>query len=112
MIKAMCAALMIAIMATSAVPQPAFAQGKRDKKAQKARDHDLARQAVLRGEVLPLARILSIAQRAAPGDVIEVELESKNGQLFYEVELLTRSGVIRKLSLDARTGALLRRRPK
>jgi uncharacterized membrane protein YkoI len=40
-----------------------------------------------------------------PGDVIGVRLEPKrSGQLFYEIKVLTPSGRIRDVVLDARTG--------
>ena len=37
-----------------------------------AREHEEMRAALQRGEVLPLAKILAIAQEKVPGDVIEV----------------------------------------
>lgn len=60
-----------------------------------------------RGEALSLAQILPLAQRAVPGEVLEVELESEHGQLIYEIEILARTGRVRKVIVDARTGALL-----
>lgn len=83
-----------------------------DRKAAKAKDHEIARQAMLRHEVLPLARVLAFAERYQQGDVIEVEFKSKAGVLVYEVEILTRSGEVRELKLDARTGKLLANVPK
>ena len=73
-----------------------------------AREHDAIRAALQRGEVLPLARILAIAQEKVPGDVIEVELESKRGALIYEIKVLTQSGRVREVKIDARSGAVLK----
>ncbi|HYJ39649.1 MAG TPA: PepSY domain-containing protein [Steroidobacteraceae bacterium] len=72
-----------------------------------AREHEEMRAALQRGEVLPLARILAIAQEKVPGDVIEVELESKNGALVYEIKVLTESGRVREIKIDARKGTVL-----
>jgi uncharacterized membrane protein YkoI len=72
-----------------------------------AREHDAIRAALQRGEVLPLARILAIAQQKVPGDVIEVELESKRAALIYEIKVLTESGRVREVKIDARKGTVL-----
>jgi uncharacterized membrane protein YkoI len=66
------------------------------------------RAALQRGEVLPLARILAIAQEKVPGDVIEVELENKRGALVYEIKVLTESGRVREIKIDARQGTILK----
>jgi uncharacterized membrane protein YkoI len=73
-----------------------------------AREHDAIRGALQRGEVLPLAKILAIAQEKVPGDVIEVELESKRDALVYEIKVLTHSGRVREIKIDARTGTVLK----
>ncbi|MGE0739987.1 MAG: PepSY domain-containing protein [Hyphomonadaceae bacterium] len=70
-------------------------------------DHDEALEARERREALPLPRILDIARSAVPGDPIEVELEREDGRLIYEVEILARNGRVRKVEIDARTGAVL-----
>ncbi|HET9448649.1 MAG TPA: PepSY domain-containing protein [Steroidobacteraceae bacterium] len=72
-----------------------------------AREHDAIRGALQRGEVLPLAKILAIAQEKVPGDVIEVELETEHKVLIYEIKVLTQSGRVREIKIDARTGAVL-----
>lgn len=76
-----------------------------DRKEQ--REQDAIREALQRGEVLPLVRILALAQKAVPGDVIEVELERKRGALVYEIKVLTSNGRVREIKLDARTGTVL-----
>jgi uncharacterized membrane protein YkoI len=70
-------------------------------------DHDEAREAVEHGRALSLAQILPLALRAVPGEVLEVELESEHGRLAYEFAILARDGRVRRLVLDARTGAVL-----
>jgi len=71
-------------------------------------DQDLAREALKRGEVLPVARILELVAQHLPGDVIEVQLDERRGRLEYEIRVLTPSGRVRELVLDARTGAFVR----
>jgi len=71
------------------------------------REHDAIRGALQRGEVLPLAKILAIAQEKVPGDVIEVELETERGTLIYEIKVLTQSGRVREIKIDARTGTVI-----
>jgi uncharacterized membrane protein YkoI len=71
------------------------------------RDHERARAAVQAGQVLPLAAVLERIERSHPGQVLEVELEQKDGMWIYELKLLTSSGQIIKLKLDARNAAVL-----
>jgi len=79
-----------------------------DKSDRKAADHELAMTALKNGDVLPIMKILALTQKYQPGEVIEVELESKKGKLYYEVEILSPSGVIMEIKVDARTGRLLK----
>jgi uncharacterized membrane protein YkoI len=67
-------------------------------------DHVAAREALRRGEILPLSQILAIVQRRVPGDVIDVELDRHHGQWRYEVKVLTSTGRVREVKLNARTG--------
>lgn len=67
-----------------------------------ARAQDLVREAVRRGEILPLEPILAAAQARHPGEVIEVEWEGDE----YEIEILRPDGVVVELEYDARTGEL------
>ncbi len=71
------------------------------------REHDAIRAALQRGEVLPLAKILAIAQQHVPGDILEVELETERSALIYEIKVLTRSGRVREIEIDARTGTIV-----
>ncbi|MBV6416746.1 MAG: hypothetical protein CMLOHMNK_01361 [Steroidobacteraceae bacterium] len=71
-------------------------------------EQDIVREALRRGEVLPLAKVLAIAAAQVPGDVIEVELESKHGVLVYEIKVLTDTGRVREIKINAGTGAVLK----
>ena len=70
-------------------------------------DHDLARAAVLAGEVLPLPTLLERLQRTHPGQVLELELEREDGRWFYEIKLLQPDGQLVKLEVDAATAQVL-----
>lgn len=74
----------------------------------KPKDHEAARAALARGEILPLSKILAAAAARAPGDVIKIELEDEKGRLIYEVKLLGDDGRVREVELDARSGAVLK----
>lgn len=76
--------------------------------ASDAHDHEQARQAVLRGEVLPLAQILGqLALQRPQAKVLEVELERKGGRWIYEIKQLEANGQLIKLKLNAQTGEVL-----
>ena len=75
-------------------------------------DHDLARQALQSGQVLPLRTVLERLERQAPGQVLEVELEHESGQWVYEVKVLQSDGRVVKLLLDARDARVLKRRQR
>lgn len=92
---------------------PAIAHGyeskdNRPSKADRERaEQEAIRKAVQRGELVPLPRILAIAQSKVPGDIVKVDLEYESWGLKYEVKILTASGRIREVELNARTGALI-----
>ena len=45
----------------------------------------------------------------AVGEVVKVELENEHGVLAYELKIVTGSGRLIELQIDARTGAILKR---
>lgn len=70
-------------------------------------DYEIARDAVEKGEILPLNQLLSILQQAHPGRVVEIDLEFSDGRLVYEVEIVTDTGRLIEIVVDAGTGAIL-----
>ncbi|NMG43668.1 hypothetical protein GPA22_07975 [Aromatoleum toluvorans] len=70
-------------------------------------DHDRARAALERGEVLPLRTILDKVGRDYPGKVVEVELERERGRWIYEIRLLRDGGALVRLDVDARDGTVI-----
>lgn len=71
-------------------------------------DHEEARALLQRGEILPLAQVLELVRRIEPGDVIEVELDRDDGVWEYQVKVLTPTGRVREVTLDARDGRLIK----
>jgi hypothetical protein len=70
-------------------------------------DHEQARAALTRGEVVPLRRVLETVERQTPGDILKIELlATPNGGLIYKLKILARDGRVVKHCVDARTGAL------
>ena len=66
------------------------------------------RSAVASGELLPLPKILALAQARVPGEMLEVELERDDGRILYEIKILaSANGRVREVKLDAHTGALI-----
>lgn len=83
-----------------------LSSGLADDKDRK-QEHTIVRDALQRGEVLPLVKILAIANEHVPGDVIEVELEEEKVGLVYEIKILTGNGRVREVKIDARTGTVI-----
>ena len=71
------------------------------------RDHERARRALEQGEVRPLADILDELRLRYGGEVIEVELDEDDDRYVYELTIVTSSGRILELVVDAATGAVL-----
>ena len=75
-------------------------------------DHELARQALQQGKVLPLRTVLDQVERQYQGQVLKVEFEHDNGRFIYEMRLLHPNGQLSKLKVDAVDGRVLSVRRK
>jgi uncharacterized membrane protein YkoI len=93
--------LLLALAAFAAAP--AFASDKDDKADQRA-----ASEALARGEIMPIGRVLGIATGRVPGDVLKVKLERESFGFKYEVKVLARNGRVREVEVDARTGRIIK----
>jgi len=61
------------------------------------------------GKLMSLDSLLKLVQQRYPeARLLEAELESEDGKLIYELEVLTTKGNVRELELDASTGAVLK----
>ncbi|GEO80010.1 PepSY domain-containing protein [Pararhodospirillum oryzae] len=73
-------------------------------------DQDRARAAVLKGEAVPLARIMQDPAVRDAGRFLEAELDHHHGRLLYRLRLLGPDGTLTRLIFDAKSGTLLERR--
>jgi uncharacterized membrane protein YkoI len=71
-------------------------------------DHELARQALEQGQVLPLRTVLDQVERDYRGQVLKIEFEREDGRFVYEIRLLQDDGRLAKLEVDATTGEVLK----
>ena len=70
-------------------------------------DHELARDALQQGRVLPLRQVLDKIEREYQGQVLKVEFEHDDGRFIYEIRLLQQDGRMAKLKIDAVDGRVL-----
>ena len=71
-------------------------------------DHDRARAALERGEVLPLATLLERLAPVIDGDIIELELERERRRWVYEITYIDGRGRLIELEVDAADGTVLK----
>lgn len=76
------------------------------------RDHDVARHAVERGEIKPLAEILQMVRDKLPGEIAGVKIERKGRRLVYELRIVSGRGRLLEVHVDAATGEIDRTREK
>lgn len=67
-------------------------------------DHEIARSALLRGEVMPVLDIVVAARAMVGDDLLGLELEREDERWIYEIKYVDESGHVRTLNLDAHTG--------
>jgi uncharacterized membrane protein YkoI len=76
-------------------------------RADEETDSARARTALARGEIRPLAGILTAVEERYEGRVIETELEYRHAVWTYEFKLLPPTGRIFKVRIDAASGRML-----
>ena len=69
--------------------------------------HELARQALEQGRVLPLRAVLEKIEHDYQGQALKVEFERDDGRFIYEIRLLQNDGRMAKLKVDAVDGKVL-----
>lgn len=70
--------------------------------------HEQAREAVRRGDALPLYQVRGYLQRVAPGKIVATKYEFEFERWVYEFKIVDAQGQLRKVHLDARTGELVK----
>lgn len=76
------------------------------------KDHDVARKAVERGEIVPLDTVLAQVRQQVPGEIVGIELEGERGRWVYEIKVIRPTGVVTKIKVDAATGQIMRMKEK
>ena len=74
------------------------------------RDHDRAREALERGEALPLTDILARLRSELGGEVVGVSFERKGGRWIYEFKVVGPAGRLSEVRVDAATAKVLKRK--
>lgn len=70
-------------------------------------DLDRLRDAVNRGEVMPLSALQDEVRRAFPGEIIRVKLDEDDGRFIYEFKVLKSNGRLVEIEMDAKDGRVL-----
>lgn len=74
-----------------------------------ARDHEIARQALVEGRIRPLTEITEAFKSQFAGEIVGVELEVKGPDTFvYEFKVLTPEGKLKEVKVDAKTAKILK----
>jgi uncharacterized membrane protein YkoI len=90
-------------LAVAALALPPLAAGEDCK-----RNQDCALEAFQRGEIKPLSEVLAVARAKVPGEVVKIELDREDGIWVYEIKILTASGRLRELEINAKTLAIIK----
>ena len=78
-------------------------RGRRDQS-----DQNRAQEALAAGQAAPLNQVLAIVRKAVPGEVLDVALkENPQGELTYQVAVLTAAGEYCDVTVDARRSKLM-----
>jgi len=100
-----CAAVLLLGTAVAMGAGDAFAVEERLRRE----DHDVARAALERGEILPLEKILARVRESVRGDVVGVELERERGAWIYEIKIIGPGSAMIEARVDAQTGKIVGR---
>lgn len=71
-------------------------------------DHDRARRALEEGRARPLAEILARVRNELGGEVVGVEFDHERGRYIYEFKVVTATGKLREVYVDAMTAEILK----
>ncbi|WNJ98669.1 PepSY domain-containing protein [Thalassospiraceae bacterium LMO-JJ14] len=100
--------ILTCLLSVAFVPARADGDGEHRRGYERDDDHDRARRALERGEILPLTDILKRANSEYPGQLIEAELDDEHGRMVYELVIISKAGRVFKLYYDAGNGELLK----
>jgi len=95
--------LLSAAIAVAAMPAAVLA-----KDSEKDEDHDRARHALERGEILSLDKVMAVVRDRVGGDVVGVELERDDERWIYEFKVLRPDGRVVEVTVDAASARILK----
>jgi uncharacterized membrane protein YkoI len=72
-------------------------------------DDGYARRAVQQGQIRSAKEIMAQVRGELGGKVIDADLKSRRGVHYYEFKVRSPSGYVSEISVDAATGAVIRR---
>ena len=91
-----------ALLAALIVPTAAFAGDRLD--------HDEVKKLRDTRKILSMEEVIARSRTVQPGQVVDVELENKDGNYVYEMKILGDDGRVHKLYLDAADGSVIKRK--
>jgi uncharacterized membrane protein YkoI len=87
----------------AAAPVAADDEGDYDER----HDHDQAREAVERGEALPLDAVLAAVEKKVVGEIVGIEFEKSEGVWVYEFKVVDSAGHVIEVLADAKTATII-----
>lgn len=103
------AAILLAGVAMFWAPAISAGDHKHGDHHDKVPDHDQAREALIRGEIAPLEKVLASIRPEVDGDFVGAELEIESDVWVYDLKFIDRHGVLRKIHVDAKSAKILSR---
>ncbi len=97
-------ALALALAATMAVPSAFADKGE----AGHGETHEKLEEARKQGKIMPIELILKTLKEKLKGEILEIELDDKDGRLYYEIYYLDSGGRRIEIYVDAATGEILK----
>ncbi len=100
----------VGLAATAACQEPARKNKKGVGEVHSSSDQDkVPSQASTKGpRSKSFLAIQAIALSAVPGEVLQVDLEAEDGQDIYEIKILTKTGRVIEVEIEAATGSILK----
>ena len=73
-------------------------------------DYNRAKKLLDSGDILSLEKILEKISTQHSGHVLEVELETEDQQVLYEIDIVDSKGLVWELKVNAKTGEVIERK--